>query len=136
MYIDSNDANIIDGDIITFKVNGEPRGGRVAFMGGGAPDDLQNGIDLRSSGAPRNPTAEGGFSIPPFPGGLTLTVFTGSLEAFDAAGWAYGLITAAATAEGRYVVYVFGAPLFVNANFTRIFSGGFDGHPLVVRSRS
>jgi transforming growth factor-beta-induced protein len=81
------------------------------------------------------PAAEEGFTVAPAASGLTLTGYTGSLQSLAAAGSALGLASAAATVDGSFVIHVFGAPDFVNADFNASFADGFSSTPLIVRAR-
>jgi hypothetical protein len=78
--------------------------------------------------------ASADFSVAPTPNGLTITTYTGSLNEFAADGNALDLVSAFATVDGEFVGYVFGAPDFVNNEFTTEFAGGLDNEGVIVRA--
>jgi len=76
---------------------------------------------------------ESGFSIQPEVGGVTITAFTGSLEAFDAEGRELALVSCFATLDGQFIGYLLGAPSFVSAAFVEHFEAGLDQVLLLCR---
>lgn len=76
-------------------------------------------------------TQDSGFSVQPVAGGVTLTAYTGSLEAFGAEGRDLGLVSCSVTLDGRFVPYVFDAPTFVNVPFIEHLGSGLEQALLV-----
>ncbi len=76
---------------------------------------------------------EGAFEGEIAASGVSLVVFNGtSVADLLAAAQAEDLISVAATVDGEFVVYVVGAPEFVNAAFESEFTGGFASTPVAV----
>ena len=78
--------------------------------------------------------AEGAFQGNIAASGISLVTFTGTtLEGLIQAAQAEGLVSVAATVDGDFVMYIVGAPTFVNAQFNTTFSGGLQANtPLAV----
>lgn len=80
--------------------------------------------------------AEGGFEGDISASGVSLVVFTGeTLENLVAAATEEGLISVAATVDGQFVMYIVGAPAFVNAEFNAEFADGFGASTPVAVTR-
>jgi hypothetical protein len=75
----------------------------------------------------------GEFTIVPDPGGVTITIYTGTLAQLQVSGAALDLVSCFATEGGQFIGLIFNAPVFVNAAFTTQYEAGFVSHPLVCR---
>ncbi len=71
------------------------------------------------------------------PTGVSLTSFSGTVAELDAAGAANVpvLVTASATANGKLITLVIGAPAFVNAEFNATFPNGLNATLMIVKAR-
>ena len=67
----------------------------------------------------------------------SLTSFSGTVAELDAAGAANVpvLVTASATANGKLITFVIGAPAFVNAEFNATFPNGLNATLMIVKAR-
>ncbi len=79
-----------------------------------------------------DPPQFGGSAIAP--SGVSLVSFTGTTAQLDAAGAAARAVSVSATASGRLLTFVVGAPAFVNADFIAAFPGGLNATPVIVRT--
>ncbi len=66
--------------------------------------------------------------------GVSLVLFAGTtVDGLVQAAQAENVISVAATVDGEFVVYIVGAPAFVNAQFNTVFAGGLEANtPLAV----
>ncbi len=83
--------------------------------------------------APGSTPPPGSFTGTVAPSGVSLALFTGSRTQLQAAATATNAVTLAATVGGRMLVYVVGAPEFVNTEFDVAFPTGFSGTPIIIR---
>jgi len=82
---------------------------------------------------PGSATVPGTLVGPVAASGVSLALFTGSRTQLQAAATSTNALTLAATVGGRMLVYVVGAPSFVNAEFEGAFPAGFNGTPIIIR---
>lgn len=68
------------------------------------------------------------------PAGVSIVSFTGTTAQLGIAGAAAKAVTVAATVNGKMLVYVVGAPMFVNADFNAAFPTGFNGTLVIVKT--
>jgi len=96
----------------------------------------KTGSDTFSVGAVTPPPAESGsFTGTIAASGVSLVVFDGgTVEALASAAADAGLVSVSLTVDGKFVVYIVGAPAFVNAAFNAAFADGIAAStPVIVK---
>lgn len=68
------------------------------------------------------------------PGGVSLVAFTGTAAQLNLAGAAVKAVSISATAGGRMLTFVVGAPDFVNADFNAAYPTGLNATPVIVKA--
>jgi hypothetical protein len=81
------------------------------------------------------PTGEGSFTGTIAASGVSLVIFDGgTVEDLAAAATEAGLVSVSLTVDGSFVVYIPGAPAFVNAAFNAAFADGIAANtPVIVK---
>jgi len=91
-------------------------------------------LEMQNNTTPPAAGAAGTFSGGTIaPVGVSIVRFTGTTVQLGTAAAAANIMTASATVGGRMLVYVVGAPTFVNAEFNAAFPTGLNGTFVIVK---
>lgn len=92
-------------------------------------------LEMRNTTTPPPASATGTFSGGAIASaGVSIVSFTGTTAQLDTAGAAAKALTVSATVGGKMLVYVVGAPPFVNADFNAAFPTGLSGTLVIVKT--
>ncbi len=92
-------------------------------------------LEMRNTTTPPPASATGTFSGGAIAAaGVSIVSFTGTTAQLDTAGAAAKALTVSATVGGKMLVYVVGAPPFVNADFNAAFPTGLNGTLVIVKT--